>query len=249
MKIQLPRDWSQVTLKQFQAIQALLRDEGDVYQKNSEIISILSGMDVMEVQRLSLKSYAAVMKTLEFISQPMENRLTRRFKLDGLRYRVVSDIYQLNGGQYITLQHLLKDPKKVTDNLHQIMAIFVIPFERKWWGWKRKDYDSSKHEEIAQAMLDCPVSIIHPLSGFFLDNWKMFERHTLESSVKEVKKAERTLIKELRRIKPNTAGWLPSIPSVITMLRNGVFSSTLNSASFSILSLSKKQSKPTTTSK
>ena len=132
MKIELPSNWSQVTLKQFQAIQALLKDEeADVYQKNAEIISILSGIDIMDVQKLSLRSYTDVMNALQFISQPIENKLRRTFKLNGYKYRILSDVYKLNGGQYITLQHLLRDPEKVVDNMHQIMAVFVIPYERK----------------------------------------------------------------------------------------------------------------------
>lgn len=249
MKIELPSDWSQVTLKQFQAIQALLKDEeADVYQKNAEIISILSGIDIMDVQKLSLRSYTDVMKALRFISQPIENKLRKTFKLNGYKYRILNDVYKLNGGQYITLQHLLRDPAQVVDNMHQIMAVFAIPYERKWYGWKRGQYDAKKHEWIAKEMLECPIDIIHPLSAFFLDNWKRFVEHTLESSVKEVRKAERTMIRELKRIKPNTAGWLPSIPSVITMLRSGIISSSLSSESSSISSLFRRQSKHTTTS-
>ena len=246
MQIQLPKDWSQVTLKQFQAIQALLEDEGTVYTKNAEIISVVSGMDMEEVEKLSLKSYTKVMEALKFITEPIDNTLTRRFKLNGKKYRVVHDVYELSGGQYITLQHLLKNPDKVIDNLHHIMAVFVIPYEKRWYGWKRTEYDSNKHNEIAEEMLECPIDIIHPLSGFFLDNWQRYAEHMLESSVKETKKAERTLIRELKRIKPNTAGWLPSIPYLITMLRNGVISSTLSSESSSISSAFRKLSKPTT---
>jgi hypothetical protein len=248
MKITLPKDWSQVTLKQFQAIQALLEDEGTVYSKNAEIISVVSGMDISEVERLSLESYTKVMNALEFITQPIEKKLKRDFKLNGKRYRVVHDIYQITGGQYITLQHLLGNPESVIDNLHHIMAVFVIPYERKWWGWKRGEYNADKHEEVAQEMLSCPIDIIHPLSGFFLDNWKRYAERMLESSVKETKKAERTLIRELKRIKPNTAGWQPSIPYLITMLRNGVISSTLSSESSSISSAFKRRNKPTTSS-
>ena len=187
------------------------------------------------------------MKALNFISQPIENKLRRTFKLNGYKYRILSDVYKLNGGQYITLQHLLRDPEKVVDNMHQIMAVFVIPYERKWYGWKRGEYDPNNHEWISKEMLNCSIDIIHPLSAFFLDSWKKFVERTLASSVKEVKKAEKTMIRELKRIKPNTAGWLPSIPSVITMLRNGIFSSSLNSGNSSISSLFKRPSKPTST--
>ncbi len=250
MKIELPKDWTQVTLKQFQAIQALLKDEeADLYQKNTEMIAILSGMDLADVAQLSLKSYAKIMKVLEFISEPMENKLTRKFMLNGKKYRIVSDVYKLNGGQYITLQHLLRDSEKVIDNLHQIMAIFAIPYKRKWWGWKRTEYDSNNHEWISEEMLDLPVSIAQPLSAFFFANWMKYADRMLAYSEMQAKRTERKLVRELKRIKPNTAGWQPSIPWLITMLRNGAISSLYRSESSSISSLFRRQSKRTSTIK
>ena len=250
MKIELPKDWTQVTLKQFQAIQALLKDEeADLYQKNTEMIAILSGMDLADVAQLSLKSYAKIMKVLEFISEPMENKLTRKFMLNGKKYRIVSDVYKLNGGQYITLQHLLRDSDKVIDNLHQIMAIFAIPYKRKWWGWKRAEYDSNNHEWISEEMLDLPVSIAQPLSAFFFANWMRYAERMLAFSEMQAKRTERKLVRELKRIKPNMDGWQPSIPWLITMLRNGAISSLYHSGSSSISSLFRRQSKHTSTIK
>ena len=249
MKIELPKDWTQVSLKQFQAIQAMLKDEGDVYQKNTELISVLSGWELKDVEKISLKGYTQVMKVIEFIGQPIENKLTRKFNLKGKRYRIISDIYDLNGGQYITLQHLLKDPDKVIDNLHQIMAVFAVPYERKWWGWKQGKYDSDKHEEIAEEMLSLPVSIAQPLSSFFFANWKKSVERMLVSSESQARKLEKELVEELKLIKPDTDGWLPSIPSLIMMLQNGAISSIFSSGSSSILSLFRKQNKHSTTSK
>lgn len=248
MRIELPQDWSAVTLKQFQAIQALLQDEGTAYGKNVELISVLSGWDIKQVEGLSLRSYTSILKAVEFVNHPIENKLTRKFKLNGKKYRVTSDVYQLNGGQYITLQHLLKDPDKVIDNLHEIMAVFAVPYERKWWGWKRGKYDSDQHTATAAEMLDCPVSIVQPLSAFFLGSWEKSGERMLEYSESQTRTAELQMIRELRRFTPDTDGSLPSIPWLITMLQNGVFSSLYPSKNSLISSVSKKPSKHTTTS-
>ena len=247
MKIELPKDWTGVTLKQFQAIQAMLKDEGDVYQKNTELISILSGKDIKDIEKIALKGYTQILKVLEFINEPIENKLTNTFKLNGKKYKVISDIYKINGGQYITLQHLLKDSESVIDNLHQIMAVFAVPYERKWWGWKRGKYDSDQHEEIAEEMLQLPISIAQPLSTFFFENWKRSVERMLASSEKQTREIEKELISELKLIQANTDGSLPSIPSLITMLQNGTISSTFSSGSSSILSHFKRLNKPMTT--
>jgi hypothetical protein len=247
MKIELPKDWTQVTLKQFQAIQAMLKDEGDVYQKNTELISILSGKDIKDIEKIALKGYTQILKVLEFINEPIENKLTNTFKLNGKKYKVISDIYKINGGQYITLQHLLKDSESVIDNLNQIMAVFAVPYERKWWGWKRGKYDSDQHEEIAEEMLQLPISIAQPLSTFFFENWKRSVERMLASSEKQTREIEKELISELKLIQANTDGSLPSIPSLITMLQSGTISSIFSSGSSSILSHFRKLNKLTTT--
>jgi hypothetical protein len=247
MKIELPKDWTQVTLKQFQAIQAMLKDEGDVYQKNTELISILSGKDIKDIEKIALKGYTQILKVLEFINEPIENKLTNTFKLNGKKYKVISDIYKINGGQYITLQHLLKDSESVIDNLNQIMAVFAVPYERKWWGWKRGKYDSDQHEEIAEEMLQLPISIAQPLSTFFFENWKRSVERMLASSEKQTREIEKELIKELKLIQANTDGSPPSIPWLITMLQSGTISSIFSSGSSSILSHFRKLNKLTTT--
>ena len=213
MKIELPKDWTQVSLKQFQAIQAMLKDEGDVYQKNTELISILSGKDIKDIEKIALKGYTQILKVLEFINEPIENKLTNSFKLNGKKYRVISDIYKLNGGQYITLQHLLKDSESVIDNLHQIMAVFAVPYERKWWGWKRGKYDSDQHEEIAEEMLQLPISIAQPLSTFFFENWKRSVERMLESSERA---DERDREGADQRVETYTSkyGWIATINSL-----------------------------------
>jgi hypothetical protein len=49
--------------------------------------------------------------------------------------------------------HLMKDPDKVIDQLHEIMAVFLVPKKKAWRGWKKQPYNAEKHKEVAEAML------------------------------------------------------------------------------------------------
>ena len=206
MKIELPNSWEGVTIEQFQALQKILAEKGDEYPTNVAIISIMSGVPMDEIETYSLKTYAKCMQTLSFLTEQLVGEVQKAVEFGGLRYDVITDVYKLNGGQYITLMHLMKDPDKVIDQLHEIMAVFLVPKKKVWWGWKKQPYDSEKHKEVAEAMLQAPMTIVQPLSSFFLSSYLKYAEHILASSVRKAEKIKKQAERKLRRLKQNTAG-------------------------------------------
>jgi len=247
MRIELPKDWSAVTVRQFQALQGILNEDGSKYEKNVAIISIMSGVSIDEIETFSLKTYAKCMRTLDFLTQPLPEEKVSAFISNGKKYRVFSDVYDLNGGQYITLMHLLKDPEKVIDNLHEVMAVFCVPYSKKWYGWKKTKYNSKEHNKVSEEMLEVPMSIVQPLSAFFLTSYLTFAKVTLESSVKELEKIKTQKAKELARLKVNTDGSTPLTTSATMTLLSGLTSSIYRLKSSLTSFRFKRQSKPETT--
>jgi hypothetical protein len=206
MRIELPNSWEGVTIEQFQALQKILQEKGDEYATNVAIISIMSGVPVDEIETYSLKTYAKCMRTLSFLSEQLLGQVQKVVEFGGLRYDVITDVYKLNGGQYITLMHLMKDPDKVIDQLHEIMAVFLVPKKKTWWGWKKQPYNSEKHKEVAEAMLQAPMTIVQPLSAFFLSSYLMSAKHILEYSVRKAEKIKKQAERRLKHLSRNTAG-------------------------------------------
>jgi hypothetical protein len=206
MKIELPNSWAGVTVEQFQALQKILAEKGDEYATNVAIISIMSGVPVDEIETYSLKTYAKCMRTLSFLTEQLVGQVQKVVEFGGLRYDVITDVYKLNGGQYITLMHLMKDPDKVIDHLNEIMAVFLVPKKKTWYGWKKQPYNSDKHKEVAEAMLQAPMTIVQPLSAFFLSSYLKSAKHILESSVKKAEKVKRQAERRLKHLSRNTAG-------------------------------------------
>jgi len=221
MKIDLPKDWTAVTVRQFQALQGILKEDGEEYDKNVAIISIMSGESVDDIEHYTLETYAKCMKALAFLTKPLPEDKVKSFFCNGKKYQVYSNVYKLNGGQYITLMHLLKDPEKVIDHLHEVMAVFCVPYDKKWYGWKKAKYNSKVHEEVAKDMLDVPMSIVQPLSAFFLASYLKFATHTLASSVKELEKIKTKAEKKLARLNRSTAGSTRSTTYLTMTLQNG----------------------------
>lgn len=207
MKIDIPKDWSGVTIRQFQEIQDLI-NEGceDKNLLNIAIISVLSGWPIEQVEALSVKSYKKILSVLTFISEPITGQLKKQFKLNGLKYRVVSNIYELTSGQYITLMHFIKDEETILKNLHNIMALFCIPYEKKWYGHKKGKYNAKRHEQIASEMKGVTMDIVNPLSSFFLAKYLKSVKTSLESSVRELEKVKTQAEKKLALLNQDTVG-------------------------------------------
>jgi len=206
MKINIPTDWSGVTIAEYQAIQSVLNEDAEEYDKNMAIISIVTGQDIEYIEKFSLTTYAKCVKALSFLTKPLQQKKVKKFFCKGKKYRVFSDVYDFNGGQYITLMHLLKDPDKVMDNLHELMAVFCVPYEKKWYGWKRVKYKSKNHSEVAKEMLEVPMSIVQPLSAFFLANYLKSTSHILEYSVKKLEVIKAKAENQLAHLKADTVG-------------------------------------------
>lgn len=206
MKIELPNSWAGVTVEQFQALQRILAEKGEEYPTNVAIISIMSGVPVDEIETYSLKTYAKCMQTLSFLTEQLVGQVQKAVEFGGVRYDVITDVYNLNGGQYITLMHLMKDPDKVIDQLHEVMAVFLVPKKKTWYGWKKGKYDPERHKEVSEAMLQAPMTIVQPLSAFFLSSYLRSAKHILESSVKKAEKVKRQAERRLKRLNRNTAG-------------------------------------------
>jgi len=207
MKINIPKDWGGVTIQQFQEIQDLIK-EGceDKNLLNVAIISVLSGWPIEQVEALSVKSYKKILSVLTFISEPITGKVKKHFKLNGVKYRVVSDIYDLTSGQYISLMHFVKDEETILKNLHNIVALFCIPYEKKWYGWRKGKYNAQQHEAIAQEMKRATMDIVNPLSAFFLAKYLKSVETTLAYSVNQLQKAKTQAEKELARLNQDTDG-------------------------------------------
>ena len=110
----------------------------------------MSGVPVDEIETYSLKTYGKCMQTLSFLTEQLVGEVQKVVEFGSVRYDVITYVYNLNGGQYITLMHLMKDPDKVIDQLHEVMAVFLVPKKRTWYGWKKGKYDPEKHKEISE---------------------------------------------------------------------------------------------------
>lgn len=205
MKINVPTSWQAVTLRKYQAMTALFAESNEKgkslknkakelhdYHTECALISLLTDCDMGDILALHRGAHNRIMNELSFIEQPVEGKLRKRYRVNGRWYYFERNARQINGGQWSTIMHFLEDADKIDENLHNLMACFAYRYE-----WFRSKYNGKIHEAIAEDMLELPMTVVKPLTDFFLKDWLKSVENTavyLEIKGKMLKrKAERLL--------------------------------------------------------
>ena len=219
MKITIPTSWEGVTLREYQAYQALITEAAErikdstnpkitEFETECAIIALFSGEDMDEILALHQGAHNRLYNQLGFLQDPITSTVKTKHKVNGTTYYFEKNADKINGGQWITLQHFLKED--VDANLHNLIACFAYRVHKyRWW---KHTYEEKKHVDVAIDMLDLPMTVVKPLTDFFLHRWEKYVQLTLRSleiTAKELqRKAER-----LSRSSHSTDGLTPSTTS------------------------------------
>lgn len=227
MTISLPTSWKDVTVGEWQAIRALIKEsegkektpEND-YLLQCAIISTLSGEDMDDILQQSRGSHGLLMETLSFLTQPIEGNVRQFQRVGKKRYYFEKYAENITGGQYIDLMHFLKDPDKIDENLHKLVACVTVPV--KWWFVKGK-YDGKKFFEIAEDVKQMPITTVKPLTDFFLQHYLNCAKVTVHYLEREAEKLKRQAERELKR---SSADGVGSTQSTTSLTGDGSYGST-----------------------
>lgn len=216
MKIEIPNSWQGVTLRKFQEVTALLKEANekretlpenklDQFEFETEcvLISTLSGADIDEIMLLHRGAHNRLMNELDFLSEPVQGKLQKRVKVNGNRYYFETNARKITGGQWVSLMHFLEDEDKIDDNLHNLLACFANRL--KWYELKGK-HNGKIHESVAADMQDLPITVVKPLTDFFLSDWLSYAMNIARFSEYAARGLKRLAEIRLKLSSPNTDG-------------------------------------------
>lgn len=158
----VPNDWSQITLKKFQAIQDYYEGiTGDTHFDIRQVLHILCDKTIDEVNQLPSEFLDMILEKLTFLQeQPKQDEPRNYININGEKYSIHFE-NQLKTGEYIAADTVLKNDK---NNIALLLAILC-----------RKDdeiYDSKFENEIVpqrQKMFEeQKVMDVMPIAAFFL---------------------------------------------------------------------------------
>lgn len=215
-KYNIPDSWSDITLRQFKEIM-LLDDNQEELPYKIAVMSILLDCNQEDLEKVSLNSLNSIWNRINLVleSKPDEN-LDYTINLGSKEFYFDNQLENNTSyGMFVDVSNFLKE-KNFWEVAEKVLAIYVRPVQRrkkdfrKWFGWKKdqypdliqvEKYDSSKLDEYAELLLDCPMSFIFPISVFFWTLLKQLNQNIQPSSLIKMNQDQ---MMDLMRTKPKT---------------------------------------------
>lgn len=200
MTINLPKNWGEVTLEQYISLHDLNEMEGSDEERVIAVLSVMSGTSIEDLREVRFYDLQRLMKGLDFLKEPIVGKVKWYFPLSWNGYRIAKNVKQLSAGQYIDLNYFLSN-YKAPKNFPDIMAVLMQPTR---FGFVRKK-QPMEHEAIRELAKELPMTIVKPLTDFFLQDYEASEKIILEYSLTKMKQQAKEL--EIRiRSAEDTAG-------------------------------------------
>lgn len=172
--INLPTKWEELSLKQFQEIEKYYSEhEGEF--KITDIIHIMCGKSVDEINAMPLEFLDIISDKLEFMTTPMEKAVpTKEVEVNGEKY-VIHTEEQLKVGEYVAADTILKND---SHNYAALMAILCRK-EGEIYDSKFENEEMMKRVEMWEKV---PVMKVMGIISFFLTCYALSVTPTLLSS-------------------------------------------------------------------
>jgi hypothetical protein len=178
-------NWQQLTVRQAQQIDKIrrsIKNDETGLDVESRLLSIILNVPQSVIDSMPWGEYVSKRNSLSFIEKEIEGHPQRFIKVTGKRYRCIYDIRQMPFARYIEGKTFGQD---FIGNLHKLAASMVIPQKRTLFGWKDDKYDSSKHEQYANDLLDAPYTFVYNSCVFFYQVYRNWIEVSLDYLIRE----------------------------------------------------------------
>lgn len=157
--MKLPNSYKDLTLKQYQEIHPLLKDEMQL-DDWINILCKLSGLSYAEVESMPISKLKANLSQLSFLTKlpqsPAKKYIRKGFKV----YKATLQAEELNTAQYTSIKTFCVDGKTV-ENLEKICACIYSELNLK--GFK---YNAEHFKESCEFFSNCKVSEVYGVVFF-----------------------------------------------------------------------------------
>ena len=169
-----------MTLGQFQRIWAVQNSELDNLDKLTEFVAIMTNKNFQEVEALPMAEFNKhSSKAIETLSTPYKAKPQKTIGGYGICY----EPGKLNRGQYVTVQHLIKDP---IGNAHKILSAIS-------YDVKTKKNDTERFNEIALEIQETPFELTYSACVFFCQLFNVSTNHLVRYLTRKKGKLRQTL--------------------------------------------------------
>lgn len=163
--MKLPKSYNELTVRQYQGVDLILKEDIDHLDKQVKLISHLSGKTIEEVENNTPKQILEWAKTLTFLSNinNLTTSINKRVFINGRFYCPIIGAEKLLASQLVTLKHL-EEQNKPTELLNQMLACIYVDMD---WLGRPKKFDSNTFERTAKDMLDARLGEVYGTLFFY----------------------------------------------------------------------------------
>lgn len=181
--------WQDITIKQFQDLAKIEKKGGQDLDIKIEKVAYLEGKTMDEMDALSLGQLQELLKKYAPLFDDIStDKLLTKWTYKGVTYKLITDIRDINAGEYNELVHFSQGGD-VVQSLHLLMATLVKPMKRKWAKWVEVKKD---HAKVAEAMLNAPFYLSLKSAVFFCKLYMDSLRSTKPYFLRQLKTLGRT---------------------------------------------------------
>ena len=158
--MQIPQQWSDITLEQFIEYSKIDKDQGS-YHFNSEALSILSDQPMEVIEEMDVDDMTKLIKENQWCASEPSKRY--KYNLLGLKFKPFN---KLTLYEYIDLDYYFTD--NYITNLDKVCAICYRNTKVNEWGdevWEPYEFDCTLR---AEKFLDLPITDVYGLVHEFI---------------------------------------------------------------------------------
>ena len=185
MKVLIPENISDITLKQFQDFVALDKVEGITNREvGIEKLKIFLGFTDEQIEAISITDFNQLSKLIdEALNKPSE--FQQRFEMDGIEFGFHPNLDRMTTAEYVDLMNYNSDP----ETLHKLMAILFRPITNKdaFGNYSIAEYNGTK--KYSDLMKEIPLNICDGALFFFI-NLSIELQNFIQKSMEEEQKRE-----------------------------------------------------------
>ena len=199
--------YKEMTLQMYEHLSKLAESDTDDIEKQIQMVSVLTGKSVKEVEDLPISVYHDLAKKTVFLMREpeIEQIKSNTVKINERVYVITNDVTKITTAQYIDFQEYMKQGK----NLANVLSTLLVP--------KGEKYGEADFMEVKKDIERLPICTALGLYAFFLRRFAKLIANTLHCSMSALKseEEEKTKAKELiqwwERLAENGAGFPLSI--------------------------------------
>ena len=213
----VPTDWSQITLLQFQELERYYSDKDKQFDVR-DVLHIFTNKTVDEINELPIEFVEILMNKLNFLQEkPKQQEPSNKIKIGDDTY-IINVMEQLKTGEYISVDGILKADK------YDYASVLAVLCRKEGETYDSK-FEAEMFEKRKEMFERQPIMNIFPTIAFFLNCYIMLEVPSLLSS--KVKEAINLTQKNIETSRAN--GELSALSTKLLMRKLKKLKKSINS--------------------